>query len=82
MANLELNNSALVEKYDWKKSEGNIPAGWIQRTGKISPSLHRIVFIASDGTSLVIKVQAMDYMQKNNYSEQEIKALATDVLHE
>ena len=59
MANLELNNSALVEKYDWKESEGNIPTGW----------KYRIFFITPGGTALVGKVQAMDSMQKNNSSE-------------
>ena len=80
MDNNELNRSALAEKYEWKESEGNIPVGWKYRVVKISPSLRRVFFITSDGTSLVGKVQAIDFLQKNDYSEEKIRAFATDAI--
>ena len=80
MDNQELNRSALAEKYEWKESGGNIPDGWKYRVVKISSSLQRVFFITSDGTSLVGKVQAMDFLQNNDYSDEKIKAFAKDAI--
>ena len=70
----------MAEKYEWKESEGNIPVGWKYRVVKISPSLQRVFFITSDGTSFVGKVQAIDFLQKMDYSEEKIRAFATDAI--
>ena len=65
------------DKYEWLESDDHIqvPAGWKYRTVQCSNGLERQFFLAPDGSSYSGRKQAVDYMKKKNYGEDDIKIM-------
>ena len=65
------------DKYEWLESDDNIqvPTGWKYRTVMCSNGLERQFFLAPDGSSYSGRKQAIDYMNKKGYSQDDIKMM-------
>merc|ERR1719209_1451767 len=63
------------DKYEWLEDSDSVPKGWKYRTVMCSNGLERQFFLAPDGSSYSGRKQAVDYMVKSKYSQQDIKIM-------
>jgi len=63
------------DKYEWLDGDDTVPPGWKYRVVMCSNGLERHFFLAPDGSSYSGRKQAVEYMTKKNYSQDDIKIM-------
>jgi len=63
------------DKYEWLEGDETVPPGWKYRVVLCSNGLERHFFLAPDGSSYSGRKQAVEYMVKKKYSQEDIKIM-------
>ena len=65
------------DKYDWMDGDESVPEGWKIRIVHCTNGLEREFFLAPDGSSYSGRKQALEYMRKVGYDEDDIRRMSS-----
>ena len=70
------------QKYDWSDGDGKLPMNWKMRTTDCSNGVVQKYFLVPDGTSFTSLLNALQYMEKEGYAQEDINAMSMNLFDE